>query len=557
MDELHRDKAPPDPPTDSDVSSVSVSAPKVSIPPSAHHFSFSLDLQSVGSLHLSQAISATLRYQYVFFGSAAPVMTNPAVELHRHTEVQLPQSFCAFDFAALPQQLHHTFQQVPLVVELWHRPPSSRDELIGRASLQLSHLLRSPRVKVQRATGEQCWRQTLQESAPFLRVNRPSETVAELNFTAVLDDLGLVKATEVVVSESTANDDPALVQPPCGPPSVPAAPLTALHRDTTEYRAALELELWKEEQEDLFDHQLRQKEQSHMQALAEEWRRRDQEREALVRKKELEYTALEEQLQKTLCDLEKREKRLSEAELQTQRLQTELRAEHALTQRELKDATHRLQLDCDHRVALERDKLQLLEEERARLLQQISDGESKYKALEKEFMVYRQQQNSQTEFKLQSDINLLTLEKVELERKLESTTKSKLHYKQQWGRALKELARFKQREQENAMVRLKKQQQELEAMRLKYLSSDERQELQEIRNQLNRLKGDRLDPSPPAPDPAPDPAPPGDVADHLTDHVTRLLEERDTLLRTGVYTHDDRIIAELNRHIQDAMVTGH
>lgn len=33
---------------------------------------------------------------------------------------------------------------------------------------------------------------------------------------------------------------------------------------------------------------------------------------------------------------------------------------------------------------------------------------------------------------------------VELERKLESTSKSKLHYKQQWGRALKELARFKQ-----------------------------------------------------------------------------------------------------------------
>lgn len=37
----------------------------------------------------------------------------------------------------------------------------------------------------------------------------------------------------------------------------------------------------------------------------------------------------------------------------------------------------------------------------------------------------------------------LTL-KSELERKLESTTKSKLHYKQQWGRTLKELARFKQ-----------------------------------------------------------------------------------------------------------------
>lgn len=41
-----------------------------------------------------------------------------------------------------------------------------------------------------------------------------------------------------------------------------------------------------------------------------------------------------------------------------------------------------------------------------------------------------------------------------------------------------------------------------------------------------------------------------DLAD---EHLTRLLEERDALLRTGVYTHDDRIISELNRQIQEAM----
>lgn len=39
----------------------------------------------------------------------------------------------------------------------------------------------------------------------------------------------------------------------------------------------------------------------------------------------------------------------------------------------------------------------------------------------------------------------------------------------------------------------------------------------------------------------------------VDEHVTRLLEERDTLLRTGVYTHDDRIISELDRQIQQAM----
>lgn len=49
------------------------------------------------------------RYSYQFFGSAAPIMTNPPMELQRNMEASLPQSYCAFDFAALPQQLQDTF----------------------------------------------------------------------------------------------------------------------------------------------------------------------------------------------------------------------------------------------------------------------------------------------------------------------------------------------------------------------------------------------------------------------------------------------------------------
>ncbi|XP_045890052.1 centrosomal protein of 120 kDa-like [Micropterus dolomieu] len=420
-------------------SSVSVSAPKVSIPSSARHYCFSLDLRSLGNLSLTHPIAATLRYSYQFFGSAAPIMTNPPVELQRNMEVSLPQSYCAFDFAALPQQLQDTFLRVPLVVEVWHRDSTSRDQLIGRASIQLSHLLSSERSRFLASTGEQGWRQTHQDRIPVVQTHRPAEKVAELSYVATLEDLGLVKAREVLVSDSSHHQNEPAVPTQPSSPTPPTAP-----RDTLEYRTALELELWKEEQEDLFGDQLRKKELSHMQALAEEWRRRDREREALVKKKELEYNLLEEQLQKTLSDLEKREKQLVEAEQETQRLQRELRAEHSLTQRELQESGRRLQQECDHRVVLERDKVRLMEEERGRLLQQIADGESRYKQLEKEFQLYREQQNVRPEFRLQSEINLLTLEKVELERKLESTTKSKLHYKQQWGRALKELARFKQ-----------------------------------------------------------------------------------------------------------------
>ncbi|XP_067249530.1 centrosomal protein of 120 kDa isoform X1 [Chanodichthys erythropterus] len=531
--------------TDAADSSVSVSAPKISIPASAHHYCFSLDLRSVRDLRTSFPVNCILRYAYQFFGSAAPIMTSPAVEVKKNTEVFLPQSYCAFDFAALPNQLQDTFLRVPLLVEMWHRESNSPDVLLGSVSIQLSRLLSSEKTRFLDPSGRQHWRQSCSERIPIIKADG-SEKLAELCYVSVLEDLGFVKAQEILVSESSQ----AAVAPPQGHGG--SETLTR-PRETLEYKAALELEMWKEMQEDLFDDQLKQKELSHMQALAEEWRRRDQQREALIKKKEMEYGLLEEQLQKTLSDLEKREKALAHAETETQRLQREMRAEHEFSMRELQDSGRRLREDCAHQVELERSKVRQLEDQLARQRQQMQEAENKHKQLEKEFQQYREQQSVRPEVRLQSEINLLTLEKVELERKLESATKSKLHYKQQWGRALKELARFKQREQENAMTRLKKQQQELEHMRLRYLAAEEKEavkneknELQDIRNELNRLKQQEEPRSWTE-------AARACVSESADEHVTRLLEERDTLLRTGVYTHDDRIISELDRQIQQAM----
>ncbi|XP_076127282.1 centrosomal protein of 120 kDa isoform X1 [Alosa pseudoharengus] len=535
------------------VSSVSMSAPKVAIPASAHHYCFSMDLRSIRDLNTGFPVNCTLRYAYQFFGSAAPIMTSPLVEVKRGTEVFLPQSYCAFDFAALPHQLQDTFLRVPLVVEMWHRDPSARDVLLGTASVQLSHLLTAEKSRFLGPSGQQHWRQSYTERLPVLKAHGSSEKVAELSYFTTLEDLGLVRTQDIAISESSQSGHPvqpraAAVAPPSGPSGAVAEP-----RETLEYRAAMELEMWKEMQEDLFDDQMKKKELNHMQALAEEWRKRDREREALVKKKELEYNLLEEQLQKTLAELEKREKNLAHAELETQRLQRELRAEHEFSVRELQDSGRRLREDCTHQVELERAKVRQLEEENTRLQQQLLDADSKYKLLEKEFQLFREQQHTRPEVRLQSEINLLRLEKVELERKLETSTKSKLHYKQQWGRALKELARFKQREQENAMSRLKKQQQELEHMRLRYLAAEEKEavkteksELEDIRNQLNKLKQQEVK------QPWGDPVG-GSAGESVDDHLSRLLEERDTLLRTGVYTHEDRIISELNRQIQEAM----
>uniref|UniRef100_A0ABI7YQ22 C2 domain-containing protein n=1 Tax=Felis catus TaxID=9685 RepID=A0ABI7YQ22_FELCA len=425
--------------------SETASGQKIAVPATSHHFCFSIDLRSIHDLEAGFPINCMLRYSYPFFGSAAPIMTNPPVEVRKNMEVFLPQSYCAFDFATMPQQLQDTFLRIPLLVELWHKDKMSKDLLLGIARIQLSNVLSSEKTRFLGSSGEQCWRQTYSESVPFIAAQGSNNRIMDLSYTVTLEDYGLVKMREILVSDSS---------------------------------------------------QLKQKELAHMQALAEEWKKRDRERESLVKKKVAEYTVLEGKLQKTLIDLEKREQQLIIAESEVQRERKELKSERDRNLQELQDSIRRAREDCVHQVELERLKIKQLEEDKHRLQQQLNDAENKYKILEKEFHQFKDQQSNKPEIRLQSEINLLTLEKVELERKLESATKSKLHYKQQWGRALKELARLKQREQESQMARLKKQQEELEQMRLRYLAAEEkdtvkteRQELLDIRNELNRSTG--------------------------------------------------------------------
>ncbi|NWS82994.1 CE120 protein, partial [Toxostoma redivivum] len=539
-----------------------VSTQKIVIPAASHHFCFSIDLRSIHGLKVGFPINCMLRYSYPFFGSAAPIMTSPPIEVRKNMEVFLPKSYCAFDFATIPHQLQDTFFRLPLLVELWHKDKTAKDLLLGVARLQLSNVLASEKTRFLGGNGEQCWRQTCNETVSFIAAQGSGSRIAELSYAITLEDYGLVKVQEVVVSDSSQDIGAC---PQRHVPHTHRAPGDHTGpRETLEYKAALELEMWKEMQEDIFENQLKKKEMVHMRALAEEWKKRDREREALVKKKVAEYNVLEEQLQKTLRDLDKRERQLFSAESELQRVKNELQAEHERNLQVLQDSVRRAREECAHQLELERSKIKQLEEDKLRLHQQLYEAENKHKTLEKEFQQYKEQQSSKPEIQLQSEINLLTLEKVELERKLESATKSKLHYKQQWTRALKELARLKQREQENAMAHLKKQQQELEHMRLRYLAAEEkelgktdRQELEDIRNELNRLK--QQEERKKLQDARDNSAGRVDslrcrkLNENTDDYLSRLIEERDTLLRTGVYNHEDHIVSELDRKIREAI----
>lgn len=535
------------------------SSTHLAIPPQAHHFTFSIDLRSIKDLETSTTLFIYLKYVYPFFGSASAIITHPPVEIRRGMEVLLPQSFCAFDFACSIQQLQETFLRVPLMVEVFHRDKQqSRDVLVGVAKLPLEQIITTDKNRVSSNTGATGWRQSYSDRVVVVSPES-EDKVGTVSMVLCLEDWGPITAQQIVVQQDSVH---VSSQPK---ESHPRAPSPVEPRETAEYQAAVELELWKENQEKTFENQLKQKEASYMKALAEEWKKRDKEREIIMKKKLAEYAQLEEQLRKTLKDLEKREKQLAANEQEVMRLKKDLQREHDAKLQEMKDASRRMKEDADHRVELEKSKTKEIENLVERYKRELNEAEMKFHKLEKDFAVYKEQQNTKPEVRLQAEINLLTLEKVELERKLDAVSKSKVHYKQQWGRALKELARLKQKEQTAAKAELKRQQQELEHMRLRYLAAEEKEvvksdkkELEEIKNELNRLKqleeeklkhsfensprDDGMRPLKP------------DLDGSIDEHITRLIEERDTLLRTGVYTTQDRIIAELDRQIRDSMV---
>lgn len=575
-------------------STVPLLGTRLPIDPGAHHFCFSIDLRSISNLDVTSPVNCFLRYTYPFFGSAAPVMTSPPVQVQRNMEVLLPKSFCAFDFASSPVLLQQTLTRVPLIIEVWHKDSMAGNLLIGVSSMSLASVLSANKVQVlsqgKEVTG---YRQIYNERVLIFTSEKPARRIGELHVVLGLEDMGpvniqrLMEANEYSLSSSLESSQTSsaipLSEPQRVPPAQPKPPPVTDPRDTAEYKTALELELWKEQQEEMFQAQMQDRENSHMKALAEEWKRRDKERELMVKKKLEEYSRLEDKIKQSIADLERREKLLSTNEAQVMHMKEELEREHERRTTEMREAARRLKDDCSHQVEMERMKVKGLEEQKQRLVEQVYEAEKRYQAKENEFMAYKEQQLTKPEVKLESEINLLRMEKTELERKLETANKSKIHYKQQWGRALRELARLKQQEQTAARARLKKQEQELEHMRLRYLAAEEKEvvksekeELEEIKLELARLKQQeeakaRVNEAPTEGQGRTSDAnsslrrsvkhSPGLTSVHEHDEedidsrIAKLIEERDTLLHTGVYTTDDRIIVELDRQIRDAIAS--
>jgi len=542
-----------DKPVSSDVSnSLATTETHTDAPQPIHHFRFSLDIKTLSHLHLPHACNLFVKYSYPFFGSFAPIITGVS-EITNQTETALPRSLCLFDFACPPPLLASTFRALPVKLELWHRDTLTSDLQLGVATLVLSKIIALEKDKVpfhqngRKFTG---YRQTYRASLPVS--SSSNVKVAQIDIVTCLEDLGEVRDQKVIPPSHLSQQESHRAE-------VNTISQSEDPRQTKEYKTAIELELWKSQEKETFSKRMKELEQQHLLTLGEEFKKRDREREALVSKQISQYQALEKKLANSIAGLEKRENQVKAAEQEIGRLTNDCGREKERVLMEAKEATRRMKEDCIHQVQLERERKALLEEQNKKLLKQVNDLEQKYAKLMSQFYEYKNEQSARPEVRLQAELNLLKLEKTEMERKLESATKSKLHYKQQWGRTLKELAAMKKREQDHALANLRQQQQELENLKIRYLASGEKKAIQDDNERLRQIQSDiqQLKENPGSAKLSSiviEPCQEKSVMfEDVNERVSRLIEERDTLLRTGVYSDTDRIITELDRQIKEEM----
>jgi hypothetical protein len=177
-------------------------------------------------------------------------------------------------------------------------------------------------------------------------------------------------------------------------------------------KAAYELQLWKEAREQEFEQELKKREAKKFQALAEAFKQHEIEREMIMQKKIKEYTELETVLKNSLNEGEKREKKLAQDEIRLARIKADLNHEYEQKLTEMRDASKRVQEKADHQVSMQNNKCDMLEQDLAKAKKIINELEKKMADKDADFLRYKEKENMRPEVRLQSELNVLHLEKV-------------------------------------------------------------------------------------------------------------------------------------------------
>ncbi|XP_054722756.1 centrosomal protein of 120 kDa-like [Uloborus diversus] len=581
---------------------------------SARHFSFNLDLRNFQATRLAHPIHLFIRYSYPFFGTTTSMVTHPDMEVHPKSQVSIPHGYCAFNFATTFALLKSTFWETPLLLEVLHRKKGSQEQPVGTARVNLFQVLDAP---AQSTTVEKKQGMCRMCSCKVVVTSPEGYEIGEIYAAMTLIDFG---PTSVLCDRHS--NQPNI---PCFPQAqnftphfeIPLLRQNGLTQDER-LQAALELELWQERQREIFRAQLKDKEMQYLSVLTTEWKQRDMERELMLQRKLQECQKLEVKLNATLKDAEIKEKQLASQDAELSARLQEINRQQEQKQRDTKNRMDALKMEFNELLTLERLKVEDLQKQNSSLVRQI-------KELEREVQEQRESLKSKInkdpeDLNLRTEVNILSMEKAELQHKLELAIASKQKYKVQWGQTVRQVSGLQQKLHMMERVELARRDEEILALRRKLLAAEERsisrmdeeirgmvqEKVESLKSVVSPENGKIPERRPPSVTSDVRMTPTGDVGPHLDSnateakpnanpgaklspykpngemtpddadcvaespskpirdssdmngnttsnvHVRQLLAKKDTLLRAGMYSEQDRLIRDLNVHIDKA-----
>ncbi|XP_066597045.1 centrosomal protein of 120 kDa-like isoform X1 [Prorops nasuta] len=337
--------------------------------------------------------------------------------------------------------------------------------------------------------------------------------------------------------------------------------------DSLAYKIVDELETWKERQKEMFNFELKKKEERHLHILAEEWQKRKENLEVKLANSVEQCKSLALSLNNATEDLKSRRLKNLEKEAKLIQANEELKWRYESKLQEVREIYCALKDDLTAKISTLEDKNTMLEAkieplltENDELKRTIMKQNEKLVLLEKDLLDQDETSSLHQELKL-------------LKEKLHSTQNSKIFFKEQWAKAVREIHRITTEYQQVMEFQIKSSKEELENLDLEEMLSTDTTALATDRILLDQIQKE-VDIMKPSlnlqwkedenifniPDEYDSSVSRGkQQVESSTEHekkLKKLMEERDTLLKTGSYNIDDSIIVNLNSEIRSLLLNN-
>ncbi|XP_053999274.1 centrosomal protein of 120 kDa isoform X2 [Hylaeus anthracinus] len=337
--------------------------------------------------------------------------------------------------------------------------------------------------------------------------------------------------------------------------------------DSLAYKIVDELETWKERQKEIFKVELKRKEDRHLNLLSQEWQKHRENLEAKLACSVEQCKMLANSLNNATDDLRTRRLKSLEKETRLIKANEDLQWRYETKLRELKESFHAMQEELISKInALEKRKTALETQ-----VEQLSTENEKLQLLVKK---QSDELGSYQKGSLTQDQTANLLQELKtLEAKLQNVLESKSFFKEQWAKAVREIHRMKMEHQQAIQVQIKNSKEELQNLDLEEILCADSTALTDDKILLNQIQKE-IDVIKPKPSFIEKDAycqvfTPTNIGPTISqsnsknklkisgendERLQALLEERDSLLKTGSYTIDDTVIMKLNTEIRSLMM---